>query len=61
MIIVHNLILRCANSIYLQCLNVEKSPAVIPDFVGYTRLWGLFGERSRPAFQGWARSDEKDN
>lgn len=44
MLIVHNMILRTANSIYLQCLNVEKSPAVVPDFVGYAQNWAHFGE-----------------
>lgn len=39
---VHNLLLRGINSIYLQCVNVElKSPESIPDFVSYAREWGL--------------------
>ena len=39
---VHNLLLRGINSIYLQCVNVErKSPESIPDFVNYVQQWGL--------------------
>ncbi|EON97414.1 putative hemerythrin hhe cation binding domain-containing protein [Phaeoacremonium minimum UCRPA7] len=40
MIIVHNLLLRGINSIYLQCINVERDPAVVPDFVSYAETWG---------------------
>ncbi|KAJ9148895.1 Hemerythrin HHE cation binding domain-containing protein [Pleurostoma richardsiae] len=40
MLIVHNFLLRGINSIYLQCVNVERSPAVIPDFVNFAACWG---------------------
>lgn len=40
MIIVHNFLLRGINSIYLQCVNVERSPEVVIDFVNYASQWG---------------------
>ncbi|KAF3767739.1 hypothetical protein M406DRAFT_41495 [Cryphonectria parasitica EP155] len=39
MIILHNIIIRGINSIYLQCVNVGRSPESVPDFVEYARLW----------------------
>lgn len=45
MIIIHNIILRGINSIYLQCVDVETmAPESVPDFVDYTRMWALMGE-----------------
>lgn len=44
MIIIHNLILRGVNSIYLQCVNVEaRAPEAVPGFVGYARMWAALG------------------
>ncbi|KAH7156177.1 hemerythrin HHE cation binding domain-containing protein [Dactylonectria macrodidyma] len=41
MTIVHNLLLRALNSIYLQCVNVGKSgtPQEVNDFVNYASCW----------------------
>ncbi len=39
MIVAHNFFIRAINSIYLQCLNIERSPADIPAFVGYASVW----------------------
>lgn len=48
MIIIHNIIIRGVNSIYLQCVNVEtRAPESIPDFVDYVRMWAVLGERKR--------------
>ncbi|KUI68305.1 hypothetical protein VM1G_03929 [Cytospora mali] len=42
MCLVHNVLLRGINSVYLQCVNVEvQSPESIPDFVNYAEQWGL--------------------
>jgi hypothetical protein len=40
MIIIHNCLIRAINSIYLQCVNIERSPKDIPDFVEYCAVWG---------------------
>lgn len=40
MIAIHNCLLRSINAIYLQCINIEKSPQDIPDFVEYSLVWG---------------------
>jgi len=39
MIIVHNILLRISNSVYLQCVNVGRSPEHIPAFLQYTKAW----------------------
>ncbi len=39
MIIMHNFFLRIINSVYLQCVNVERSAADIPSFVAFARAW----------------------
>ncbi|GKT45527.1 uncharacterized protein ColSpa_05708 [Colletotrichum spaethianum] len=39
MTIIHNLIIRILNTIYLQCINVEKSPKDVQDFVSYAIEW----------------------
>ncbi|KUI53652.1 hypothetical protein VP1G_01291 [Cytospora mali] len=42
MCLVHNVLLRGINSVYLQCVNVEaQAPGSIPDFVNYAEQWGL--------------------
>ncbi|KAL7933071.1 hypothetical protein V8C35DRAFT_304853 [Trichoderma chlorosporum] len=40
MIIVHNCLIRGINSVYLQCINVERSPASVPAFIKYASVWG---------------------
>lgn len=40
MVTVHNCLIRAINSIYLQCVNVERSPASIPAFIKYASVWG---------------------
>lgn len=57
MIIVHNVILRGVNSIYLQCVNVEtRSPGAVPGFVGYARMWASMGGFLRPSGERiWVR------
>ncbi|KAM6483684.1 hypothetical protein HDV62DRAFT_333116 [Trichoderma sp. SZMC 28011] len=40
MITVHNCLLRGINSVYLQCVNVERSPESIPAFIKYATAWG---------------------
>jgi hemerythrin-like domain-containing protein len=37
---VHNAILRSINAIYLQCVNVERAPERVGDFVNYCYVWG---------------------
>ncbi|KAL2878827.1 hypothetical protein SGCOL_005794 [Colletotrichum sp. CLE4] len=44
MTIIHNLILRIINTVYLQCINVEKSPDVVQDFVSYAIEWSKMVE-----------------
>ncbi|TDZ32123.1 hypothetical protein CTRI78_v011794 [Colletotrichum trifolii] len=44
MTIIHNLIIRIMNSVYLQCINVEKSPPDVQDFVSYAVEWGRMVE-----------------
>ncbi|OHF01441.1 hemerythrin HHE cation binding domain-containing protein [Colletotrichum orchidophilum] len=44
MTIVHNFILRIINTVYLQCINVEKSPDDVQDFVSYAMEWGKMVE-----------------
>lgn len=39
MILVHNSLMRGLNAIYLQCVNVEKSPKDVPDFAHYAITW----------------------
>ena len=39
MLLAHNLFLRGINSIYLQCINIEKSPTDILAFVNYASCW----------------------
>jgi len=38
---VHNTIIRGVNAIYLQCINIERSPADLKDFVEFTQTWAL--------------------
>ncbi|PNP56394.1 hypothetical protein THARTR1_03550 [Trichoderma harzianum] len=40
MITVHNCLIRGINSVYLQCINVERSPASVPAFIRYANAWG---------------------
>ncbi|UKZ74860.1 hypothetical protein TrVFT333_002530 [Trichoderma virens FT-333] len=40
MIIVHNCLIRGINSVYLQCVNVERSSASVPAFIKYASSWG---------------------
>lgn len=40
MVTVHNCLIRGINSIYLQCINVERSSASIPAFIKYASVWG---------------------
>jgi hypothetical protein len=40
MALLHNLYLRGINAIYLQCINVERSPADVPAFVKFALAWG---------------------
>ncbi|KAK9422665.1 putative hemerythrin hhe cation binding domain-containing protein [Seiridium unicorne] len=42
MIVIHNCLIRSINAIYLQCINIEKSPQDIPDFLAYCSVWGKF-------------------
>ncbi|KAH8680945.1 hemerythrin HHE cation binding domain-containing protein [Xylariales sp. PMI_506] len=42
MIVIHNAFIRGINSIYLQCINIEKSPGDVPDFIEYCAIWGKF-------------------
>lgn len=44
MTIIHNLILRIINTVYLQCINVEKSPNDVQDFVSYAMEWSKMVE-----------------
>ncbi|KAF9870100.1 hemerythrin HHE cation binding domain-containing protein [Colletotrichum karsti] len=44
MIIIHNLIIRIINTVYLQCVKVEKSPNDVQDFVSYSMEWGKMVE-----------------
>ncbi|KAK6224736.1 hypothetical protein QIS74_03063 [Colletotrichum tabaci] len=44
MTIIHNLIIRILNTVYLQCVNVEKSPDDIQDFVSYAIEWARMVE-----------------
>lgn len=39
MTIIHNLLIRILNTVYLQCVNVERSPADVQDFVSYAIEW----------------------
>lgn len=44
MIIIHNMILRIMNTVYLQCIKVEESPDDVADFVAYATEWGKMVE-----------------
>ncbi len=45
MVVIHNIILRGINSVYLQCVNVERDPGAVADFVNYASVWaGLVKE-----------------
>ncbi|KAF6830684.1 hemerythrin HHE cation binding domain-containing protein [Colletotrichum musicola] len=44
MIVIHNLIIRIINTVYLQCVNVEHSPDDVQDFVSYALEWGKMVE-----------------
>ncbi|KAF4828083.1 Calcium-binding protein NCS-1 [Colletotrichum siamense] len=44
MIIIHNMIIRIINTVYLQCINVEKSPNDVQDFVSYAIEWAKMVE-----------------
>ncbi|CAI0655743.1 unnamed protein product [Colletotrichum noveboracense] len=44
MIIIHNMIIRIINTVYLQCINVEKSPSDVRDFVSYAIEWAKMVE-----------------
>ncbi|KAK1477148.1 hemerythrin HHE cation binding domain-containing protein [Colletotrichum cuscutae] len=44
MTVIHNLILRIINTVYLQCINVEKSPNDVQDFVSYAIEWSKMVE-----------------
>ncbi|KDN69025.1 putative hemerythrin HHE cation binding domain-containing protein [Colletotrichum sublineola] len=44
MTIIHNLIIRILNTVYLQCVNVEKSPSDVQDFVSYAIEWAKMVE-----------------
>ncbi|EFQ33161.1 hemerythrin HHE cation binding domain-containing protein [Colletotrichum graminicola M1.001] len=44
MTIIHNLIIRILNTVYLQCVNVEKSPDDVRDFVSYAIEWAKMVE-----------------
>ncbi|OLN97579.1 hypothetical protein CCHL11_01142 [Colletotrichum chlorophyti] len=44
MTIIHNLIIRILNTVYLQCVNVEKSPGDVHDFVSYALEWSRMVE-----------------
>ncbi|KAL0933067.1 hemerythrin HHE cation binding domain-containing protein [Colletotrichum truncatum] len=44
MVIIHNMILRIINTVYLQCINVEKSPNDVLAFVSYAIEWGKMVE-----------------
>lgn len=39
MITVHNCLIRGINSIYLQCINVERSSVALPAFIKYASAW----------------------
>jgi len=41
MLTVHNAVIRGINAIYLQCVNIERSPADINDFVEFSQTWAL--------------------
>lgn len=40
MVTVHNCLIRGINSVYLQCINVERSSASVPAFIKYASVWG---------------------
>ncbi|GKT62139.1 hemerythrin HHE cation binding domain-containing protein [Colletotrichum tofieldiae] len=44
MTMIHNLIIRILNTVYLQCVNVEKSPGDVQDFVAYAIEWAKMVE-----------------
>lgn len=44
MIVIHNLIIRIINTVYLQCVNVERSPDDVQDFVSYALEWSKMVE-----------------
>lgn len=53
MIIVHNCLIRGINSVYLQCVNVERSPADVPAFVDYAIAWSQILQRHHTTEEKW--------
>jgi len=38
-IIIHNTLIRGLNAVYLQCVNIERSPSDIKDLVEFAQVW----------------------
>ena len=55
MIIVHNILLRGANSIYLQCVNVGQrgTPEHVSAFVSYCRTWAALLHEHHEGEEDW--------
>ncbi len=57
MINAHNFLIRGINSIYLQCINVERSPADVPAFVNYAASWSRVLHSHHSSEEDWIFPD----
>ncbi len=57
MINAHNFLIRGINSIYLQCINVERSPADVPAFVNYAASWSRILHNHHSSEEDWIFPD----
>ncbi len=57
MINAHNFLLRGINSIYLQCINVERSPEDVPAFVNYASCWSRILHHHHSSEEEWIFPD----
>ncbi|KAH8889722.1 hypothetical protein GQ53DRAFT_747940 [Thozetella sp. PMI_491] len=53
MVIIHNMLLRGINSVYLQCINVERTPADVPPFTNFARTWSAIVHHHHVAEEKW--------
>ena len=57
MIIAHNFLLRGINSIYLQCVHVQRAPDAVPAFVHYASTWSRIVKAHHDSEEQWVFSD----
>ncbi len=57
MIIAHNFLIRGINSVYLQCVHVERAPGVVPAFVHYASTWSRIVKAHHQSEEQWVFPD----